>query len=119
MISHKRTDIPPKHIDCPCCRRPVAAPTLDMIIDHYDVTPMEATILRAVWKGKGLPVQTERIFDSMYADDADGGPSETKMYHAFKIALCRLRARLEKSGYSIENVGYRRGYRLIIESKEK
>lgn len=101
-------------IDCPCCRRPVILPTVEIVIDRYNVTPLEASIFRAVWKGKGLSVQTERIFDAMYADDADGGPSPTKMYVAFKIALCRLRKRIEGSGYSIENVGYRRGYKLVI-----
>lgn len=60
------------------------------------------------------PVQTERIFGAMYRDDSDGGPSPTRMYEAFKVALCHLRARLEGSGITIEIVGYRRGYRLVI-----
>jgi len=89
-------------------------PSLDIVIDHYKITPLEARILSAVWRGKGLPVQTERIFDAMYADDPDGGPSPTQMYRAFKVALCRLRDRLNGSGIGIANVGYRRGYRLVI-----
>ncbi|HEY5797641.1 MAG TPA: hypothetical protein VIU82_21775 [Bosea sp. (in: a-proteobacteria)] len=101
-------------ISCPCCRQAVAVPTLDIVVDHYKVTPLEARILGAVWKGKGHPVQTERIFDAMYADDPDGGPSPTRMYAAFKVSLCHLRARLKHSGISIENVGYRRGYRLTL-----
>ncbi|WP_454618395.1 hypothetical protein [Bradyrhizobium cenepequi] len=117
-----------RSIECPCCKQSVRVPTLEIIIDHYKVTPLEARILGAIWKGKGHPVQTERIFDAMYVDDPDGGPSPTRMYLAFKVALCHLRARLdgydpsapgsvrvrEPSGISIENVGYRRGYRLII-----
>jgi len=99
---------------CPCCRRQVEVPTLDIVIDHYKVPPMQARILGAIWKGKGHPVQTERVFDAMYRDDPDGGPSPTRMYEAFKVALCHLRARLEGSAVSIENVGYRRGYRLVI-----
>jgi len=119
-------------IECPCCRQAVAVPTADIVIDRYMVTPLEAAILKAVWKGKGHPVQTERIFDAMYADDPDGGPSPTRMYSAFKVALCHLRQRLdgfdpaskldvrvrEPSGVSIENVGYRRGYRLVIGKRE-
>ncbi|MGY4333166.1 hypothetical protein ACVWWG_007583 [Bradyrhizobium sp. LB7.2] len=101
-------------IECPCCRQSVRVPSLAIVIDHYKVTPLEARILGAIWKGKGHPVQTERIFDAMYADDPDGGPSPTRMYAAFKVALCHLRVRLRGSGISIENVGYRRGYRLII-----
>jgi hypothetical protein len=50
----------------------------------------------------------------MYVDDPDGGPSPTRMYADFKVALCHLRKRLEGAGISIENVGYRQGYRLVI-----
>lgn len=101
-------------IACPCCQQSVRVPSLAIVIDHYKVTPLEARILGAIWKGKGHPVQTERIFDAMYADDPDGGPSPTRMYAAFKVALCHLRVRLGGSGVSIENVGYRRGYRLVM-----
>lgn len=113
---------PPKHyteIECPCCKKNVAAPSLDIVIDHYGIPPAQARILEAVWKGKGLPVQTERIFDAMYADDPDGGPSHGAMYSAFKVALCHLRNRLQGSGITIDNVGYRQGYRLVLEGKKK
>lgn len=105
---------PLAYVPCPCCKRPVTVPTLDIVIDHYGVTPLEARILSAVWRGKGHPVMTDRIFDSIYADDPDGGPSPSAMYSAFKVGLCHLRARLKGSGISIVNVGYRRGFRLVI-----
>lgn len=111
---------PPMHfksIGCPCCKRPVGVPDLGVIIDHYDVPPLEQAILEAVWRGRGLPVPTERIFDRMYADDVDGGPEPTRMYAAFKVALCHLRQRIEGSGVLIENCGYRRGYRLVLKEK--
>lgn len=54
----------------------------------------------------------------MYADDPDGGPSNTKMYEAFKFGLNRLRSKLEGSGIEIENVGYRRGWRLVMKGNE-
>lgn len=100
-------------IDCPCCKQPVPVPTLDVVV-RYNVTPMEERILSAVWRGKGRPVPTSQIFDKMYADDPDGGPSQTKMYLAMKVALCHLRKKLEGSGVSIVNAGYAQGYQLVF-----
>lgn len=101
-------------INCPCCDQPVRVPSLEIIIDHYRMPPQEARVLRAVWRGKGLPVQTERIFDAMYEDDADGGPPPARMYANFQWALSHLRDRLEGSGIAVVNDGYRRGYRLVL-----
>ena len=101
-------------IPCPCCSQSVVAPALNVAIDHFGVTPLEARILAAVWRGKGHSVQTERIFDAMYVDDPDGGPTPTKMYLAFKVALCHLRKKLAGSGIGIESVGYRQGWRLVL-----
>jgi len=120
---NKRTGPPPSQmprperftpINCPCCSRQIDAPALDIVIDHYRVPPAEAAILRAVWKGKGLAVQTSRIFDAMYADDPDGGPEQAEMYAAFKANLHNLRRRLAGSGVHVENIGYRQGYRLVL-----
>lgn len=111
---------PMKHyskIDCPCCRRKMDKPDLDTVIDYYEIPKLEEAILRAVWKGRGFPVPTERIFDLMYFDDPDGGPGPGKMYRAFKVGVHKLRRRLEGSGITVENVGYRRGYRLILGEK--
>lgn len=111
---------PPAHIrdiNCPCCKQRVGAPDLEILIDHYDVPPLEQAILRAVWKGKGYAVPNERIFDLMYQDDPDGGPSPNRMYAALKVSMCHLRKRLQGSGVSIVNAGYRRGYRLEIGEK--
>lgn len=108
----------PHPLACPCCKQAVDAPPLEIVIDHYRIPPLQASILAAVWKGKGYPVPTERIFDVMYADDPDGGPAPQTMYRDFKVALCRLRARLLGSGIGIENVGYRRGYRLVLGAEQ-
>ncbi|MER8797207.1 hypothetical protein NKH75_23940 [Mesorhizobium sp. M0984] len=99
-------------IPCPCCSNPVAEPTLDIVIEHFGISDFEARILGALWKAKGRPVATDRIFDAMYVDDRSGGPSRAKMYEAFKFGLHRLRRRLEGSGFSLENAGYRQGYAL-------
>lgn len=107
----------PNTVACPCCRRPIEAPTLEMVIDHCQLSPMQARVLTAVWKAKGFPVMPARVFDVMYADDPNGGPGERDMYRAFKVALCYLRKRLKGSGVAIESVGYGRGYRLIMEGK--
>lgn len=114
MAKHVSRDEVYRPIDCPCCSQPVSAPTLPIVIDRYRIRPLEARILGAIWRGKGHAVQTERIFDAMYVDDPDGGPSPQRMYAAFKVALCHLRKRLEGSGVGIENVGYRCGYRLVL-----
>lgn len=99
---------------CPCCGQTVGIPPLDIVIARSGLRPMEASILRAIWRGNGYPVRTERIFDVMYEEDPDGGPSPTRMYLAFKTALRNLRARLKGVEIAIESVGYRRGYRLVI-----
>lgn len=104
-------------INCLCCGQPVNVPALDIVIDYYKVPTCEERVLRVVWNGKGRPVQTERIFDAMYVDDPDGGPSPDAMYRAFKALLHNLRVRLAGSGITIDNVGYRQGYRLVIGEK--
>lgn len=108
------TRFAPSRHTCPCCNQRVAVPSMEIVIDACKVRPIEAKILRAVWRGNGHPVTTQRIFDAMYEDDPDGGPEPQKMYSAFKIALCHLRKRLEGSGVAIRNEGYGRGYRLVM-----
>jgi len=108
---------PPAHFEdiaCPCCKKKVGVPDIEILIDHYSIPPLEQAVLRAVWKGKGYPVPNERIFDLMYLDDPDGGPTPNRMYAALKVAMCHLRKRIEGSGVSIVNAGYRRGYRLEL-----
>ena len=112
---------PPTHfskIDCPCCKRQVNQPDFDVLVDYYKIPPRQASVLDAVWRGRGLPVPTERIFTVMYADDPDGGPSPCAMYRDFKVTLHYLRKRLEGSGVTVENVGYRQGYRLVLGGKK-
>lgn len=116
---HDHPSLVARDPSCPCCGQSVVAPSLDLLIDIYGISEFEARILSAIWRGKGGPVPTERIFDVMYADDPEGGPSQTKMYEAFKFGLHRLRGRLAGSGVSIENVGYRRGFRLVMEGARR
>jgi hypothetical protein len=99
---------------CPLCAQAALVPTLEALIDHYRLAPIEAAVLRAIWRGRGLPVSTERVFDAMYLDDPDGGPSPARMYAAFKVALHHLRKKLGPAGISVASAGCRRGYRLVI-----
>lgn len=101
-------------IPCPCCRRAVTVPDVDIIIDHYSIPRMEAAILRAIWRSKGEPVPTERIYEFMYADYPERRPASGNMYRAFKVALHHLRTRLVGSGVGIVNVGYEQGYALVL-----
>jgi len=107
----------PDQIGCPCCGQTVHVPTLDMVIFNYGLSPLEGRILSALWRGKGMPVMPQRVFDVMYEDDPDGGPEPSRMYAAFKVGLCHIRQKLRGSGISIVNVGYRQGYRLQISTK--
>jgi len=110
---------PPEHftaIGCPCCKRAMNVPDLEVIIDYYDIPPMEEAILRSVWRGKGSPVPNQRIIDAMYSDDPDGGPDPSRAYLALKVSMCHLRKRLTGSGVFIENAGYRLGYRLNLKN---
>ena len=99
---------------CPCCHAPVVVPSLDEVIADRGISRVGEYILRAVWAGRGHPVQTERIFDAMYVDDPNGGPSPTRMYAAFRLALTDLGERLQGSGVAVEPVGFREGWRLTL-----
>lgn len=99
---------------CPTCKSHLPVPVPLAVAITHDLAPMERAILLAVWEGKGLPVQTSKIFDAMYADDPDGGPTPSEMYKAFKVSMSRLRGKLRGSGVGIDNVGYAQGYRLVL-----
>jgi hypothetical protein len=100
---------------CPCCGAAINSMTVHLAIQAYGITDQEARVLRAIWKGNGAPVRMDQVFFEMYSDDPDGGPPHTQMYNAFKVAMSHLRRKLEGSGIKIETVGYRQGYRLILE----
>lgn len=100
---------------CPCCGRVVEAPDVEIIIENCRVPNQEARILRALWRAKGFPVSTERLFDAMYADDPNGGPGRAAMYAALRVAVCRLRQRVAVAGVQVKHAHYHRGYQLKME----
>lgn len=88
-----------------------------MLIDVCGISKDQGDVLAAIWRGKGVVVPTQRIFDAMYADDPNGGPSTERMYSALKLRLNKLRKKLEGTGVGIEAVYYRRGYRIVMEGR--
>lgn len=103
-----------EHTICPCCSQRVPVPILDVIAFNSGLQPLEKKVLRAVWDGKGMPVQTARIIDAMYGDDEDGGPEQNRAYQNMKIAMTRLRGKLNGTGIGVVNCGYGAGYRLVM-----
>jgi hypothetical protein len=103
-----------QRIACPCCSQPVPVPNVYATAFHCRLTPMEGKILASIWDGGGKPVLAEKIFDRMYDDDADGGPSQNRMYATLKESLSSMRKKLIGSGVGIETVGYGRGWRLVL-----
>jgi len=108
-LGAQRTAIP-----CPCCGHQIQAPSFEQIVHHYKIAPQAARLLDAVWKGRGLPVSTQRICEAIWRDDPNGGPPEARMYRNFQWALHHLRECLEGSGVAVENAGYNLGYRLTM-----
>lgn len=105
-------------VTCPCCGASVETPSLELLIDALSISKDQEAVLSAIWRGKGMAVPTQRIFDAMYADDPDGGPSPERMYNALKLRLNKLREKLKGTGIGIEAVGYRRGYRIVMEGRK-
>jgi hypothetical protein len=102
---------------CPLCKQPLVAPSLDDVITACRLNGFEAKILGAVWAGHGMPVQTEKIFDAMYLDDINGGPSPNSMYAAFNRALRRVNSQLSDTGIAIISNRHRKGWRLSLEGQ--
>lgn len=98
---------------CPCCGKRTA-PSLDMVVEGCLLGPMEEAILTAVWRGRGQPVPTERIFQALQSHDPHNRPSPADLWVKFKFGLNRLRRKLAGSGVAVENCGYARGYRVTI-----
>ena len=101
-------------IPCPMCRASVPVPDLDDLIDLQGMTGHPEAVLRAVWSAGGRPTTTERIFDEMYANDPEGGPSQGKMYQDLHHALDAVNSALAGT-LQIVAIGNRSGrWRLRI-----
>ncbi|MSX01594.1 MAG: hypothetical protein F2813_00360 [Actinobacteria bacterium] len=99
---------------CPCCRQPVDAPTLHMVVEMCELSEAQEIVLSTAWRGAGHPVATRTFLDAIFRDDPDGGPEDNKRYASFKETLHRTRRKLAGSGVGIVNCSYAGGYRLVI-----
>lgn len=103
---------------CPMCQPPdpahafkLDALVLGLIRDHALSENAEA-LLRAIFAADGLPISTSAIFDAMYADDPDGGPSPGVMYSDANAAHAELQSVLAGTGVGV--VRRDRGWRLRL-----
>jgi len=90
----------------------VAALDVETLIEDRGITGLPAAMLRAVWDGRGHRVPTERLFDVIWADDPNGGPSPSSMYLRTRRAHQYLNEALAGSGVSVVRV--RGGWRLRL-----
>jgi len=86
---------------CPLCRAPVPVAELGDLIRGRQITGHAEAILRTVWVARGLGVSSWALFDAMYADDEDGGPSVTTMYLELRRAVQSLAVSLAGSGVAV------------------
>lgn len=101
-------------IPCPLCGAGAGTGTLDTLVRSHGMTGHPEAVLRAVWSAGGRPTTTERIFDEMYADDPEGGPSQGKMYQDLHHALDAVNSALAGT-LQIVAIGNRSGrWRLRI-----
>lgn len=54
------------------------------------------------------------MFDAMYVDDPDGGPSQSRMYLDLREAVARLNDVAGRSGIVVLYCGRAKGWRLEI-----
>ncbi|MES0016149.1 hypothetical protein [Mesorhizobium sp. M0036] len=95
----------------------MTVPALDHLLASREIKGFEAAVLAEVWRGKGMRVASERLWDAMYADDPDGGPASTqRMYADLRGAIYSLNTRLNDSGISVLR-DYRSGFRLALKSQ--
>ncbi len=99
---------------CPMCGAGEGVRSIDDFVRHHRIKGHPEAILRAVWASSGQIMTTERLFDALYADDPDGGPSRTKM-HADLHAAVRTVNTMLAGTLRVEQVGAKRGrWRLRI-----
>lgn len=101
-------------VDCPCCRQQVPVPPLHDLIRTHGISGQAEIVLRAIWGARGLPVSAARLFDAMYADDPEGGPSPDTMYVELRSAVTDLNETLGALGIDIYQARVRSGWRLRL-----
>ena len=82
-------------IVCPMCGDTVQADErLEALLRQHRLIGRPEAVLRALWVSRGRATTTERIFDWLYADDPNGGPTIRTMYSDLYAAIETLNYRL-------------------------
>jgi len=97
---------------CPCCAAALSLPPLPVLL--HDLPASSATVLETLWTARGLPVAATALFDAMYADDPDGGPSQSRMYRDLRAAVANLNDTLGRNGIIVLYDDRAKGWRLKI-----
>lgn len=100
---------------CPCCKQPIAVPPLDDLLEQSGIVGRGAAVLRTAWAARGLPVTATALFDAIYADDPDGGPSTSRMYRELREAVAASNERLRRFGVALLHDGRVHGWRLDLQ----
>lgn len=105
---------------CPMCRAAVPTRDLDELFDMPGMTDHARAVLGAVWEAKGRAITSTELFDAMYVDDPDGGPSVTRCYSDLRQAAKVLDDALAGSGVAVAQIAQRKSggrWRLRIEAE--
>lgn len=97
---------------CPCCGAALGLPPLPVLL--HDLPASSTAVLETLWAARGLPVTAMALFDAIYADDLDGGPSQARMYRDLREAVTNLNDTLGRSGVIVLYDGRAKGWRLEI-----
>lgn len=89
-------------------------PPLAELTERLDGHAHAVAVLRTAWAARGLPVTAMALFDAIYTDDPDGGPSQARMYRDLREAVTNLNDALGRSGVIVLYDGRAKGWRLEI-----
>ncbi len=85
---------------CPCCGQQVAEPSIQAILLSLKFTRSQHHVLAMLAARSPNWVATERLTDSLYADDPDGGPISAA--GTVKVFLHQVKAQLAAAGLKAE-----------------
>lgn len=97
---------------CPTCGHAIAAPCQVKALLDVKVTRQQFLILRELVGRYPRPVSRLSLIDTLYGDDASGGPDAAT--DNLRVRICALRKVLRPFGWAIQraNGGDVGGYRL-------
>lgn len=104
----------------PCCsgRKPILRDPDVLLIDLMNergLSECAQSDLEAVYQAAGRPVTADAIFDRLYGGDADGGPSQARMYADLRDALAEPCDKLYGTSLSVAHQSRQAGWRLPMD----